>query len=111
MNTPTVNGSSTPRIGMEDEYDEQWIRLSAEEQMSNQVRTLAGVGRRPSYSVESPSDRPWRGQFGQKEIEENIIEELLWRHERWINSAGGAQQSPSHGAVSSAALSSALAGK
>ncbi|KDN44534.1 phosphopantothenate-cysteine ligase [Tilletiaria anomala UBC 951] len=76
-----ANDSST------DEFTEAWIRLSEEDKKMNKSRTLAGSARRPSHVFEPHGSRPWRGKFFEKEIEEDIVEQLLKRHDQWI--AGG----------------------
>ena len=78
---PSSDGGALPA----DEFTSTWIRLTDEERRANDERIRWGSDRRPSVDpVGASRDRPWRGKFGEKEIEEEIVKELIRRHDAWI---------------------------
>ncbi len=82
---PAALGDSISNLA-EDEFTETWVRLSEEEMLLNEERLRAGSQRRPSMDpVDRHQVRPWRGKYGEKEIEEDIVDELIRRHSLWIN--------------------------
>jgi phosphopantothenate---cysteine ligase (ATP) len=81
----TSMSDSSASLLSEHHFTETWVRLSDDDRKLNEERMKAGSDRRPEVDpVGHGIGKPWRGKYGEKEIEEDIIAELIRRHTVWI---------------------------